>query len=272
MSWKKWEHLLPELSNVRAQLEATLRLKSGSYTSIMGANAFDEDKMYPAIVVLLIARMFGHTTRSMRYLASVVQCIHVATEIHRTIPDERAGTIRDGQTIPFAALVGDLLYARFFALLCEGEILSCLYPLSQSICAMHEGAMIRKELVETGYAQENHTEAMRTLEGTSLVVTACRLAGQAGNASFEESQALEQFGRAVGMLGAQRLTSLSTSQAAHWLAQGLDAIEQLPQGAANDACRLLLNNLGARWRSETPRSAVVVADVACVPCTSKWVV
>lgn len=249
MYLKMWESLLPELSEVRARLEDEMQLKSGHVSRLMEWEPYDLKKMFPVILVLLVSRMFGKTTRQGSYMANVVQFIQMATHIHRTVPEEGTNIPEaDRKAIPFSVLVGDLLYGQFFVFLCKGEILKYLEPLSEAICRIHEGAMIRKELVESGFALDEHVESMRELEFASLPAVACRLTGELSGASSEQLLALERLGQAIGLLASHHITKAPASQLNVWMRQALDALEELPRGTMVEACRTLLSQLsGQSW-------------------------
>ncbi|MBC9783148.1 polyprenyl synthetase family protein [Heliobacterium chlorum] len=223
-------------------------------------------KMFPAILVLLTARMLGGTNRQVNYLAGIVQFIQAATDIHRLIPDEGKNQLSlEKTTIPFSVLVGDLFYAHVFSLLSQGGLLAYLTPLSRTICQIHEGGVIRKEFVETGFATEEHILETRELEFASLPSIACRIAGELCGASTSQLMALEQLGRAVGMLTGSRMVPASAEQMKVWMEEALDALEQLPQGAMSEACKVMLTQLYGKNRNESFNLSIDVKSIGIAP-------
>ncbi|MBM7865478.1 hypothetical protein GTO89_01630 [Heliobacterium gestii] len=244
MSIRMWESILPELSKVRARLDDRMPEISKQHLRFMGLGSYDVHKMFPAILVLLATRMFGAPSLQANCLASAVQFIQTGTDIHRTIPDEGRGLRHLEQaTIPFSVLVGDLYYSQFLSLLCEGELLEYLTPISRMVCRVHEGGVLRKELVEPGFATDEHIMSMREMEFASLPALSCRIAGELCGASPRQLAALEQLGRAVGLLAGCRMLAAPSDEVAEWLDEAHEALCALPQGAMAEAFRVLLSQL-----------------------------
>ncbi|QGG47755.1 polyprenyl synthetase family protein [Heliorestis convoluta] len=256
MSWNIWESLLPELAEVRLELKDKIPLPVNYGTNGSKKGLYDVQKMLPAILVFLTTRMYGETDRSTRYLALSVQFIQAATDIHRTVPEESWNRQSlEQQMIPSSVLMGDLLYAQAVDYLCEGQLFSYLDRVSEAICRIHEGAVIRKEIMENAFTAEERLEKAKELEFATLSALACRLAGEIHGVAPQDLKALEQFGRVAGLLAGQGTIASSMLQCNIWLKQGLEALGDLPSGVMNDAGQLLLTQLtGFSWNEIIPMS------------------
>lgn len=197
------EAISSDLQEVQAKLNRHYKLRSGSAGKYAHIQLSPLDQYLRPALVLLFSRLFGNDRQKSIYLATVVQLIFISSNIHSQIPDEDVEKNmlnqidpRDGTQLP--VLVGDYLFGKFFSLLCEGNILEKLRPLSEIICIMNEGAIsrIQNEQQEVDFAAK--LDDIRC-EIAELIVGACRLGSQLGQAGPAEEETVARFGLNLGM-------------------------------------------------------------------------
>ncbi|KAB2954610.1 hypothetical protein F9B85_02745 [Heliorestis acidaminivorans] len=274
MSWNIWESLLPELSEVNLRLKDRIpHPLNNSIPMASKKGSYNAQRMLPAILVLLTSKMYGQVDRKAHYLACTVQFVQAGTDIHRMVPEENwSRQLGEKDTIPSSVLMGDLLYAQAVDYLCEGHLFAYLEALSQALCYIHEGAVIRKEFADNAFVSDEQVEKAKELEFATLPALSCRITAEISGASPQEIRSLEQVGRVAGLLAGQSTTSSSMLQCNIWLKQGLEALEKLPTGIMNDSAQLLLTQLaGVSWNERMPL-AVEGKSVAIAGKTKKVVV
>lgn len=216
---------LPGLKSVQNHFEKELRLKSGHVSQLIPWEPYGIDCLLPPALVLSTGYALGHESKRLHYLAVVVQLIAVATKIHSKVPDERGKVRLEKEQIPYMILLGDYLYSKFFDLLCEGDILYMLDPLAQSICGLHEGAMVRLEMIETGFGNETHWQDMWEGEFGSLCQASCQLAASLAGVSADKINRLGQLGKMLGMLTGFKKWRQPGQQAQKWVSAVEDILQ-----------------------------------------------
>lgn len=197
------EAISSDLQEVQAKLSRHYKLRSGTAEKYAHIKLSLLDQYLRPALVLLFSRLFGNNGKKAIYLATIVQLIFISSNIHAQIPDEDVDKNmlhqidpRDGTQLP--VLVGDYLYGKFFSLLCEGNILENLKPLSDIICIMNEGAISR---IQNEQCEVDFTARLEDIrcETAELIAGACRLGSKLGQADQEEEEIATRFGLSLGM-------------------------------------------------------------------------
>ncbi len=137
-------------------------------------------------------------------LAAAVEFIHTATLLHDDVVDGSA--VRRGKRAanliwgnPASVLVGDFLFSRAFELMVEDGSLKVLRILSHASAVIAEGEvdqLTAQREIETG---EDHYLRIIDAKTAELFAAACRVAPVVAEAGEAAEEALESFGRNLGI-------------------------------------------------------------------------
>ena len=192
-------------------------------------------------LVLLSSRLSpeGEPSEVAPWLAAVVEVIHTASLIHDDVVDEaplRRGnpTVGEKWSPHRALLVGDYWYSGMMRLLLT---LSERWPVAVKVCG--EIAQAVCEMCDTEAAQQEgdvpwmEEEDYLSLAGGktgSLMATCCKLGGWCWNASEEDREALDRYGRCLGAAFqiADDLLDIRADQATTGKTQGRDLLRSSP--------------------------------------------
>lgn len=137
-----------ELNLIKSEIERELLIRKvgylGDFADLEAAGI--EEFTYPAFLALS-ARLFNGDKEIVIKLSCIMQFIHVASRIHADIAETTANTYSIGakKEYQFPVLVGDYLYGKFFSILSETAMLENLKLLSDLICSISEGAILRNK-------------------------------------------------------------------------------------------------------------------------------
>lgn len=156
------------------------------------------------LLTLAAARLCGYRGSRHLGLAACVEFIHTATLLHDDVVDESG--LRRGKSTANAiwgnkasVLVGDFLFSRAFQLMVADGSLEVLRILSNASAVIAEG-----EVQQLMTANDTETSVEAYLEVIAaktavLFAAACEVGAVVAERPPEEQQALESYGRALGM-------------------------------------------------------------------------
>ena len=156
------------------------------------------------MLTLASAALFDYTGARHHKLAAAVEFIHTATLLHDDVVDG-SGLRRGRRTAnviwgnPSSVLVGDFLFSRAFELMVEDGSLKVLKILSAASAVIAEGEvdqLTAQRRVETG---EDHYLQIIAAKTAALFAAACRIAPVVAEAGEEAEEALDCFGRNLGI-------------------------------------------------------------------------
>ena len=160
-------------------------------------------RMRPMLTLASAALLDYPGTRHHR-LAAAVEFIHTATLLHDDVVD--LSEMRRGKKTanliwgnPASVLVGDFLFSRAFELMVEDGSLKVLKILSHASAVIAEGEvdqLTAQRQVETSEEHYLHIIGAKT---AALFAAACRIAPVVAEAGEEAEQALECYGRNLGV-------------------------------------------------------------------------
>ncbi len=137
-------------------------------------------------------------------LAAAVEFIHTATLLHDDIVDlsemrrgKRAANLIWGN--PASVLVGDFLFSRAFELMVEDGSLKVLKILSHASAVIAEGEVDQLTAQRQVETSEEHYLKIIGAKTAALFAAACRIAPVVAEAGEEAEQALECYGRNLGV-------------------------------------------------------------------------
>ena len=137
-------------------------------------------------------------------LAAAVEFIHTATLLHDDVVDGSA--IRRGKRAanliwgnPASVLVGDFLFSRAFELMVEDGSLRVLRILSHASAVIAEGEVDQLTAQRQIETSEDHYLSIINAKTAELFAAACRVSPIVAEAGDTAEEALESFGRNLGI-------------------------------------------------------------------------
>jgi len=156
------------------------------------------------MLTLAAARMCGYGGDRHISLAACVEFIHTATLLHDDVVDESA--LRRGSATANAlwgnqpsVLVGDFLFSRAFQLMVEDGSLEVLRILSRASAVIAEGEVL--QLITTNDTETTEDAYLDVISAktAALFAAACRVGAVVAEGPKAETEALESYGRNLGI-------------------------------------------------------------------------
>lgn len=156
------------------------------------------------LLTLASARLCGYEGERHVSLAACVEFIHTATLLHDDVVDE--SDLRRGLETANAlwgnkasVLVGDFLFSRAFQLMVSDGSLKVLKILSDASCIIAEGEV--HQLLTSNDTGTDETAYLEVIEAktAALFAAACRVGAVVAERPEAEEEALERFGRGLGI-------------------------------------------------------------------------
>src|SRR5512140_2383388 len=159
-------------------------------------------RIRPALL-LLAAKLFNYTGRSVIRLGAVVEIIHTATLVHDDIIDEAqtrrgrpAANTQWGNSK--CVLAGDWLYMQSFKIAVQERNFRVLDTLIDLTQAMVEGELLQMEKLGRCISLDEHFDLIH--RKTACLFSVCmRMGGILGGATREQEESLAQYGHDLGM-------------------------------------------------------------------------
>jgi len=156
------------------------------------------------MLTLAAAALLGYTGARHHKLAAAVEFIHTATLLHDDVVDRSA--MRRGRRTanliwgnPASVLVGDFLFSRAFELMVEDGSLKVLKILSNASAVIAEGEVDQLTAQRKVDTSEEHYLHIIGAKTAALFAAACRVPPVVAEAGEEAEEALESFGRNLGI-------------------------------------------------------------------------
>ncbi len=156
------------------------------------------------MLTLACARLLDYPGTRHHRLAAAVEFIHTATLLHDDVVDG-SGLRRGRRTAniiwgnPASVLVGDFLFSRAFELMVEDGSLKVLRILSRASAIIAQGEvdqLTTQRRIETG---EDHYLEIIGAKTAALFAAACRIAGVVAEREEGVEEALDCYGRNLGI-------------------------------------------------------------------------
>ncbi|MDG5748679.1 polyprenyl synthetase family protein [Qipengyuania sp. XHP0207] len=156
------------------------------------------------MLTLAGAELVGYSGTRHHKLAAAVEFIHTATLLHDDVVD--GSDLRRGKAAaniifgnPATVLVGDFLFSRSFELMTEDGSLKVLKILSGASAIIAEGEvdqLTAQRKIDTSEERYLHIIRAKT---AALFAAASRIAAVVAECSEEQEQALDEYGRNLGV-------------------------------------------------------------------------
>jgi octaprenyl-diphosphate synthase len=194
----------PSMNAVNAVILERMQSKVALIPELAGHLIAGGGKRMRPMLTLASAALLDYTGARHHKLAAAVEFIHTATLLHDDVVDG-SGMRRGKRTAnliwgnPASVLVGDFLFSRAFELMVEDGSLKVLNILSHASAVIAEGEvdqLTAQRQVETSEEHYLHIINAKTAE---LFAAACRISPVVAEAGEEAEEALECFGRNLGI-------------------------------------------------------------------------
>lgn len=160
-------------------------------------------RLRPA-VVLLVARANGYEGDQHTLLAAIIEFIHTATLLHDDVVD--VSETRRGQDTANAVwgnsasvLTGDFLYSRAFQMMVELDRAEIMSVLADATNRIAEGEVLQLLNCHNPDVSEDAYMEVVDRKTASLFAAGCRLGAVLANAPAARCDAMETFGRHLGV-------------------------------------------------------------------------
>ena len=156
------------------------------------------------MLVILAARACRYQGEDDALLAAVVEFIHTATLLHDDVVDdsdmrrgkETASTIWGNEA---AVLVGDYLYSRAFQMMVQAQSMQIMDLLANTTNIIAQGEVLQLLNVHDPDTTEANYQEVIYSKTACLFEAAARIGALLGQVSTEQEQALQAYGKHLGI-------------------------------------------------------------------------
>jgi len=194
----------PAMNAVNAVILDRMQSKVALIPELAGHLIAGGGKRMRPMLTLASAALLDYPGARHHKLAAAVEFIHTATLLHDDVVDlsemrrgKRTANLIWGN--PASVLVGDFLFSRAFELMVEDGSLKVLKILSHASAVIAEGEvdqLTAQRQIDTG---EDHYLDIIGAKTAALFAAACRIAPVVAEAGDEAEDALEAYGRNLGI-------------------------------------------------------------------------
>lgn len=192
-----------DLRDVEAELQSVIAERAGSMRSAAEVMFCSGGKRLRPALVLLMAKLFGPVQPGILRIAAAIEMIHGASLIHDDVIDHTtvrrgAPTLNAQKGNQFSVLLGDFLLCQALLAVSDLGRVDLLQVISQGVADMTEGQILEADL--QGDVSATEESYLKVIDGktSSLMAAGCRLAALFSNATPEQVDAAESFGRNIG--------------------------------------------------------------------------
>lgn len=219
------ESFMRELEEIKAKLAHEIRFKAAEFKELIELSSDDLDENVCPLIVLAVNRSFGGNVRPAVSLATIVQYIFMADQVHHLMNDSLE---LEEEKRQFPVLVGDFLYGKFFLNLCKGKLLNYLAPLAGVIATMNQGAISRWLEEEEKMSESEHLKILE-MERASLTGQAARLSAELAGCSEKDQNRCEALGWELGMAWAAWRDQMGKRAVQQFLNRAKQILMELPE-------------------------------------------
>jgi octaprenyl-diphosphate synthase len=193
-----------DMNAVNAVILERMQSKVALIPELAGHLIAGGGKRLRPMLTLASAALLGYTGTRHHKLAAAVEFIHTATLLHDDVVDgsamrrgKRAANLIWGN--PASVLVGDFLFSRSFELMVEDGSLKVLKILSHASAVIAEGEVDQLTAQRQIGTSEEHYLDIIGAKTAALFAAACRIAPVVAEGSEAAEDALETYGRNLGI-------------------------------------------------------------------------
>ena len=193
-----------DMNAVNAVILERMQSKVALIPELAGHLIAGGGKRMRPMLTLASAALLDYTGARHHKLAAAVEFIHTATLLHDDVVDG-SGMRRGKRTAniiwgnPASVLVGDFLFSRAFELMVEDGSLKVLRILSNASAVIAEGEVDQLTAQRQIDTSEEHYLHIINAKTAALFAAACRISPVVAEAGEEAEEALESYGRNLGI-------------------------------------------------------------------------
>ena len=193
-----------DMNAVNAVILARMQSKVALIPELAGHLIAGGGKRMRPMLTLASAALLNYPGTRHHKLAAAVEFIHTATLLHDDVVDG-SGMRRGKRTAnliwgnPASVLVGDFLFSRAFELMVEDGSLKVLRILSNASAVIAEGEVDQLTAQRQVDTSEDHYLHIINAKTAALFAAACRISPVVAEAGEEAEEALETYGRNLGI-------------------------------------------------------------------------
>ncbi|MBZ4653931.1 MAG: geranylgeranyl pyrophosphate synthase-like protein [Peptococcaceae bacterium] len=237
----------PEIAVIQAKTQKAMQSKAGHVATLLSLKEAPDDYLWLPSLSLVSAKTLKEPNTKVIYLAASMQVLYLATRIHWAIPEDK-DCLKLKEQIQYPILLGDLLYSRFYAIICRYELDQYLAYLATLIGNIHQEHVLRNEKRKLNLSEEPHVLRIYSLLGE----TACYLAAHLSAGKTYLYETIKQMGNHLGMLrGVWEEGYDPYPYLTKWY-RAWELLEVLPPGPGRECFQAILLGLGRKWGLERP--------------------
>ena len=193
-----------DLNRVNAVILERMQSEVALIPELAGHLIAGGGKRMRPMLTLACAALLDYQGARHHKLAAAVEFIHTATLLHDDVVDG-SGLRRGRRTAniiwgnPASVLVGDFLFSRSFELMVEDGSLKVLKILSRASSVIAEGEVNQLTAQRRIETSEDHYLEIISAKTAALFAAACRIAAVVAERDEEVEQALDAYGRNLGI-------------------------------------------------------------------------
>jgi octaprenyl-diphosphate synthase len=193
-----------DLNHVNSVILARMQSEVVLIPELAGHLIAGGGKRMRPMLTLACARLLDYPGTRHHKLAAAVEFIHTATLLHDDVVDG-SGLRRGKRTAniiwgnPASVLVGDFLFSRAFELMVEDGSLKVLRILSRASAVIAEGEVDQLTAQRRVETSEDHYLGIISAKTAALFAAACRIAGVVAERDDSVEEALDSYGRNLGI-------------------------------------------------------------------------
>ena len=194
----------PELERLERELIEDLRPGHPELEALVEHVGGYRGKQLRPAMVFLSGQAVGEITEEHLQVAKVVELVHTATLVHDDVLDgatlrRRMPTLNALHGIEIPVLLGDYIYSRAFQMALRLEDPTCSRVMSVTTGTICQGEITQiLHRFDFDWNEERYYRVIGE-KTASLYATACRLGGHYAGGTATQQDALEVYGREVGV-------------------------------------------------------------------------
>ncbi|VAX40616.1 All-trans-hexaprenyl-diphosphate synthase [hydrothermal vent metagenome] len=192
------------LGEVEEILQTELSSHRASVTDVLAHVSRFRGKRLRPTLLLLAASACGEINQNHKVLAAVVEMIHMATLVHDDVLDDAAtrrhvATVNRRWNTETSVLFGDYLFTHAFHLAASLESTFACRLIGRATNIVCEGELT--QIHERGNLHLDEAGYLQIIEGKTaeLCAVSCFLGAHFTDVNDETKQAIEQYGRSLGI-------------------------------------------------------------------------
>ncbi|MFX4260600.1 polyprenyl synthetase family protein [Pelotomaculum propionicicum] len=237
-----------ELNIVNNTVEKEMFIRAGHIGTYAHLEFSYFDRVIRPALVILSSRIYGCAGEKTLSLACVFQFTHMASIVHKTIPEKDTDYIRedsdprDGSQFP--VLAGDYLYGKFFSYLHNAGMINFLGPVAEIICGIHEGGILKNKIKGKNPASEAYCEVVRK-ETAELFAGCAAMGARLAGASEYDQESMKLFGINIGMASGLMESGAAAKYTAAYLKEAAAVLRYVPDLAERAILEQIVNSISS---------------------------